>query len=77
LGRSNNCEYFFERNNCELRTKEIEQTKRHGERACLADVVELDDVAVYDCSKMLNEVDALHVKRNALSGLLLFRYYRL
>jgi hypothetical protein len=34
-------------------------------------------VAGYDCSRLLDEVDTLHVKRIQLSGLLLYRYYRL
>jgi hypothetical protein len=34
-------------------------------------------MAAYDCFKMFDEVDTLHVKRIHLSGLLLFRYYRL
>jgi hypothetical protein len=33
-------------------------------------------MAGYDCSKIFDEVDSLHVKRNQLSGLLPYRYYR-
>jgi hypothetical protein len=47
-----------------LKNKEIICKKKH------------DDVANYDCLRIIADVDSLHVKRIQLSGLLLFRYYR-